>query len=131
MITFGQRLRAARKQAKLTQAATAKRVGMSQSALSELENDVYPTSTFTTRLAHLYKVNARWLADGDGPMLIGEIVMPSPQPKSDWPFSDRISPEDYRQLDPASKDDIEDYIEMKLQKLLRSGQKRITKTKSA
>lgn len=67
MTTFGTRLKDARRQAKLTQPIVAKRVGMSQSLLSELENDQYPTSGFTTKLAHLYKVNARWLAEGLGP----------------------------------------------------------------
>jgi len=67
MNTFGQRLRDARKQAKLSQAAAAKKVGMSQSQLSDLENNAYPTSGFTPRLAYAYKVSARWLADGHGP----------------------------------------------------------------
>ena len=71
MLTFGQRLRAARKAAKLTQAAAAKKAGMAQPTLSELENDSYPSSTFTPRLAHAYGVSARWLADGDGPPELG------------------------------------------------------------
>ncbi len=67
MNTFGSRLKDARRRAKLTQPVVVKRVGMSQALLSELENDKYPTSGFTTKLAHLYKVNARWLAEGLGP----------------------------------------------------------------
>lgn len=67
MNNFGDRLKDARKQAKLTQPVVAKKIGMSQSLLSELENNLYPTSGFTTKLAHLYKVNARWLAEGLGP----------------------------------------------------------------
>ncbi|KAA0910658.1 helix-turn-helix transcriptional regulator [Pusillimonas sp. ANT_WB101] len=67
MNTFGERLRDARKQAKLTQKDVAKRIGMSQPLLSELENNEYPTSGFTTKLAYLYKVSARWLAEGKGP----------------------------------------------------------------
>ena len=66
MTTFGSRLYSSRKQAKLTQKEVAKRIGMSQSLPSELENDEYPTSVFTIQLAHLYKVNARWLAEGRG-----------------------------------------------------------------
>lgn len=121
MVTFGQRLRAARKKAKLSQAVTAKKAGMSQSTLSELENDEYPTSTFTTRLAHIYAVSARWLADGDGPMATSPIDENEPEPISaesvSWPFSDRIRPEAYALLDPAVKEDIEDYIELKLSKV--------------
>lgn len=93
---------------------------MSQSTLSELETDTYPTSTFTTRLAHIYNVSARWLADGEGPM-----VLDSPPPaeptqstvhRSQWPFSSRISPEAYDALDASTKEDIEDYVELKLSK---------------
>lgn len=66
MDTFGERLRQARKAAKLTQAAAAKKAGMSQPALSELESGRYPSSTFTAQLAHVYGINARWLAEGRG-----------------------------------------------------------------
>ncbi|MGE8703996.1 MAG: helix-turn-helix domain-containing protein [Achromobacter sp.] len=119
MVTFGRRLRAARKSAKLTQAAAAKKAGMSQPTLSELENDTYPTSTFTTRLAHIYNVNARWLADGEGPMQSDTPTVESStpaQPARLWPFSSRISPEAYEALDASTKEDIEDYVEMKLSK---------------
>ncbi len=75
MTTFGARLRSSRKQAKLTQKDVAKRIGMSQSLLSELENDEYPTSVFTIQLAHLYKVSARWLAEGKGSREISAAEM--------------------------------------------------------
>lgn len=67
MDTFGTRLKRARLDAKLTQKAVAQRIGMSQSTLSELENDAYPTSVWVTKLAHLYGVNPRWLGEGVGP----------------------------------------------------------------
>lgn len=70
--TFGERLRAARKAAKLTQGALAKRVGMSQSNLSELENGEYPSSSFTAQLAEALGVRALWLADGRGPKHSGD-----------------------------------------------------------
>lgn len=92
---------------------------MSQPTLSELENDTYPTSTFTTRLAHIYNVNARWLADGEGPMQSDTPTVESStpaQPARLWPFSSRISPEAYEALDASTKEDIEDYVEMKLSK---------------
>lgn len=68
MNTFGARLKFARKKAKLSQQEVAARIGTKQPLISELENDEYQTSGFTPRLAHLYKVNARWLAEGKGPM---------------------------------------------------------------
>ncbi|ROT45031.1 helix-turn-helix domain-containing protein [Pusillimonas sp. NJUB218] len=67
MQTFGSRLKDARKKAGLSQKEVANRIGTKQPLISELENDEYQTSGFTPRLAHLYKVNARWLAEGKGP----------------------------------------------------------------
>lgn len=64
--TFGERLLWARKKAKLTQKQVAARIGMSQGALSDLENDESQSSGRTPELAHLYGVDARWLASGKG-----------------------------------------------------------------
>lgn len=64
---FGKRLRESRKENKLTQAAVAKRVGISQGTLSELEGGHHASSASTPALAHLYGVNALWLAEGRGP----------------------------------------------------------------
>ena len=81
--TFGERLRKARKMAGLSQKEVAKRVGMSQSNLSELENNQYPSSAFTPRLAHLYGLNARWLADGLGPPTQEGDIAPNVSPGPD------------------------------------------------
>jgi transcriptional regulator with XRE-family HTH domain len=87
MSTFGERLVEARKEAKLSQVVAAKKVHMSQSNLSELENDTYPTSRFTPQLAQLYGVTAMWLAEGKFPKRLAdpaksknEVSEPSPQP---------------------------------------------------
>lgn len=85
MSTFGERLRKSRKAVKMTQAAVAKRAGMPQSLLSELENDEYPTSGYTPRLAHIYKVTARWLADGVGPREVSDAeALEDPQVLDLW-----------------------------------------------
>lgn len=65
---FGRRLKRARKHAGLTQKQLAPLVGMSQSNLSELET-VAHESRKTVLLAHACKVDAYWLATGDGDML--------------------------------------------------------------
>lgn len=65
--TFGQRLKAARTAAKISQAKLAYKVGMAQATICELENDRYPSSSFTPRLAEVLKVSSIWLADGRGP----------------------------------------------------------------
>ncbi|MBV2161392.1 LexA family transcriptional regulator [Achromobacter denitrificans] len=75
--TFGERLKVARKAADLTQKQAAEKAGMSQGTLSGLENDVSTSSTYTTRLAHAYGVNARWLADGVGAPHISAAEAPT------------------------------------------------------
>jgi transcriptional regulator with XRE-family HTH domain len=65
--SFGVRLKAARKRAKLTQAAAAKRVGMAQGTLAELEKDGQGSS-YAPALAALYEVDSYWLATGKGDM---------------------------------------------------------------
>lgn len=67
MSTFGERLRQCRKEMGWSQAETARRAGMSQPNLSELERGEYPSSTFTPKLASIFGVNALWLSDGTGP----------------------------------------------------------------
>lgn len=71
-LTFGSRLRSARKAARLTQKALAAKVGMSQSNLSEIENEEYPSSSFTAQLADALRVRALWLAEGRGPRNIDD-----------------------------------------------------------
>lgn len=71
--TFGQRIRECRKDKRLSQEALASRAGMSQANLSELENDKYPSSTFTPQLASILGVRAVWLAEGRGPREIGAM----------------------------------------------------------
>jgi transcriptional regulator with XRE-family HTH domain len=63
--SFGTRLKWARKKAKLTQIAAAKKIGMSQGTLAELENEG-KGSSYTAALAALYGVDSYWLATGKG-----------------------------------------------------------------
>ncbi|MEM5294216.1 helix-turn-helix domain-containing protein [Burkholderia sp. JPY481] len=64
--TLGARLRWARRNSKLTQAAAAKTVGLSQPTLSDLENDNTKGTTSLVELATLYSVDVRWLKTGRG-----------------------------------------------------------------
>lgn len=68
--TYGERLRFSRKAARMTQGVLARKAGMSQPTISELENDAYPSSSFTAQLADALRVSALWLAEGRGPMRI-------------------------------------------------------------
>lgn len=67
MTEFGQRLKQARKYAKLSQDALAKRVGISQGTMSELER-YYSSSSYTVQMAKECGVSAVWLATGEGEM---------------------------------------------------------------
>ncbi|MDF8362045.1 MULTISPECIES: helix-turn-helix domain-containing protein [Achromobacter] len=113
LYSFGERLKESRRAANLTQKQVTKKVGIAQATLSQLESGSHPTSRYTPRLAHLYGVTARWLADGDGPRTHAaedaEGVVPI------WPF-DRVTMEQFASLPRAAKADIEDYIEMKVAK---------------
>ncbi|WP_069267388.1 helix-turn-helix domain-containing protein [Paraburkholderia nodosa] len=64
---FGQRLREARKAAKLTQIELGKRVGLTQAAISDLENGNTEGTAQTVRLAYALSVTPEWLAEGKGP----------------------------------------------------------------
>lgn len=65
MSTFGERLKEARKDAKLSQGSLAKLVGVKQPTISELEADG-KGSSFTPMLAKVLNVSAIWLAEGKG-----------------------------------------------------------------
>jgi SOS-response transcriptional repressor LexA len=66
-MTFGVRLRQARREAGLTQTQLGKKAGIEQGTISELENDKYSGSAFTPQLAAALGVNALWLATEKGP----------------------------------------------------------------
>lgn len=78
--SFADRLRIARKASGLTQQEVAGKVGIKQSTLSGLEKGASLSSTFTPKLAHVYGVNARWLATGEGAPVAGEAPNVSPGP---------------------------------------------------
>lgn len=67
---FGQRLSQARRHAKLTQQQLAKKAGLSQGTVSELETIAHGSSHVNT-LASICGVNAMWLESNTGDMLEG------------------------------------------------------------
>ncbi|NUY33268.1 helix-turn-helix transcriptional regulator [Paraburkholderia sp. JPY303] len=86
--TLGARLRWARHNTKLTQAAAAKAVGLSQPTLSDLENDNTKGTTSLIELATLYSVDVRWLKSGRGrPAAGGAEDGKSPNSGQDEPLS--------------------------------------------
>lgn len=63
---IGQRIKSARNDAKMTQGQLGAKVGMSQSAISELETGESASSTLIASLAAALGVNALWLETGKG-----------------------------------------------------------------
>lgn len=68
MGTLANRLKLARKNAKLTQSAIAERVGISQPTYQALESGKVEKTAFLLQIASTLKVSATWLATGQGQM---------------------------------------------------------------
>ncbi|MFB6349450.1 XRE family transcriptional regulator [Moraxella sp. ZJ142] len=66
METLADRLKFARKNAKISQAAVAKAVGISQPSYQALESGKSGKSAFLPQIANALKVNINWLATGQG-----------------------------------------------------------------
>ena len=94
MVSFGTRIRAVISERQTSQAAVAKRAGISAGAVSEWVHDI--TSPDNVKAAPLLKataylgVNAQWLLTGKGARDDGRValeVAESPPPQySAWPF---------------------------------------------
>ncbi|QDC04722.1 helix-turn-helix transcriptional regulator [Pseudomonas sp. SWI7] len=67
-MNYSQRLKAARKHAKLTQAELSKAVGITQTSISDLETGKSASSTFGASIARICGVSALWLETGEGSM---------------------------------------------------------------
>lgn len=72
---FGERLKKAREDAGFTQEVAARRVGMSQGTLGQLEREG-KGSSYTPALAALYRVDAVWLATGKGDPEVRKVDAP-------------------------------------------------------
>lgn len=68
MMKYGERLKAARSSAGLSQAALADLVKISQANISKLEVGDATGSEFTVQFARACNVDAEWLATGEGEM---------------------------------------------------------------
>lgn len=68
METVGDRVRQARKEAGFTQKQLAKKVGISQSSISELEGGDTSETPAIVKIAVACKVSPYWLDAGGGPM---------------------------------------------------------------
>jgi transcriptional regulator with XRE-family HTH domain len=77
-LTFGERLKQARKAKALSQSALAKKAGISQSIISDAEKGKYLSSKASPQIADALGVSAIWLATGKGPMQLPEARQTAP-----------------------------------------------------
>lgn len=68
---FKDRLKAARKHAKLNQTELAERAGLTQTSISDLERGKSKATAFVAQIASVCGVSPLWLAEGIGEMLKG------------------------------------------------------------
>lgn len=66
--SLGSRLKKARKSAGYSQVVAAEKIGISQSALSDLENGESYKTKHVAEISAVYKVNPIWLGTGKGSM---------------------------------------------------------------
>lgn len=88
---YGQRLRAARKHAGLTQEEAGRRTGIAQSTISTAER-VGNGSADTPVYAKAYGVDAHWLATGKGAMLAASSAFDDKIPNNDRPIGNKFAP---------------------------------------
>jgi transcriptional regulator with XRE-family HTH domain len=69
MMKFSERIKTARKYSGMSQAQLSEQVGITQSAISQLENTESDRSEYTAQIAHYCGVSAIWLAAEEGPMI--------------------------------------------------------------
>jgi transcriptional regulator with XRE-family HTH domain len=80
-MSFGQRLKQARKEAKLTQEQVAKRLGLDYSTISKYENNhSEPDNETLAKMAEIYNVKVDYL-------ITGRSDAPSPSDKKDKPVN--------------------------------------------
>lgn len=73
-MNLSERIKAARKQAGLTQSGLAEKVGIAQTAISQLESGKTLRSTYLVQIARACRVNSVWLASGEGEMTSPENI---------------------------------------------------------
>lgn len=69
-MSIGSRIKRRRLELNLNQGELAKRCGMSQATLSDLERNPAARTREVAKIAAVLGVSALWLADGKGPMLL-------------------------------------------------------------
>ena len=90
-MSIGARVKQARKAAKMTQIELARRTGLNQSTISDLEVGKSQGTTFVASLASAMGVNPLWLETGKGSMSI-DLASPVETDANDSPFLPNTAP---------------------------------------
>ncbi len=88
---LSERIKAARLHAGLTQSQLAQKVGIAQTAISQLESGKTLRSSYVMDIASICGVSLFWLAEGQGPMLRDPALMAAPTKPGN--ISQGIAPE--------------------------------------
>lgn len=113
-MSINQRFRQVRKHLKMQQSEFAKRLGLSQTSISWLEQDGNTVSEQTIRLLHLdFHVSEEWLRTGEGPMFSAEDDSPLEKLCREYAVSDceRKILELYFSFDPKRRKMVCDFVD--------------------
>lgn len=81
---YADRLKAARKHAKITQLELAEKLGITQTSISDLERGKSVSSSYSYQIAKICGVNPGWLVEGKGTMLDEAGVAGVSEPRGDY-----------------------------------------------
>lgn len=96
---MGTRVRRARKAEGLSQEQLAKKVGVTQPTISDIEKGIAKTTRIVVVLAQALRRRPQWLEFGTGPEMLSE---------GDWPFS--TPRQEYEALSRKAKAKIDEFI---------------------
>lgn len=92
---YQDRVKLARRHARLTQGELADRVGIKQASISDLERGKSAASTHSTKIAHACGVNPLWLSEGIGEMLGASLQEASPHSNVEQTKQPHRKPQEY------------------------------------
>ncbi len=118
MQTFSDRVRARRVELGLSQVELAKKAGLSQSTVAQIERGRNSRSAHILNLAEALKVHPRWLEGGEGPKEGGaqSSTEVATEPNQPWPFPE-IPEDEIRALAPAQLSALQGAIALAIAQL--------------
>jgi transcriptional regulator with XRE-family HTH domain len=113
VMTLAERMKQAREKSGLTQTELAKKVGVSQGTIANLESGFRKQPRNLLALARALNVDADWLDGGKASYRSPELTNPplaaEPSPLSEWPF-ETVRPDQWKLIPKHKRDVIEEQI---------------------